>query len=67
MQELLANTYVSMMIAGALAGAATDISAFRSWKSFEEARAYDWRIASWRWFQGAGMGLIAAAGLGAMQ
>lgn len=63
MQEFIANPLVAGAVAGLIAGAASDISAFRSWKSFDEARQYSWNLAIWRWFQGAVFGVIAAAGL----
>lgn len=53
---------------GALSGFATaalvDFAAFRSWKSVQEARQYDWKIAGWRWFQGIVVGALMAAGFG---
>jgi hypothetical protein len=59
------NTLLKFALAGLLAGAATDISAFRTWKSVDEALAYNWKIALWRWFQGAVVGLM--IGLGVIQ
>lgn len=49
---------------GALVAAAVDFGAFKKWKSFDDALAYDWRLAAWRWFQGAVIGLVAGFGLG---
>jgi hypothetical protein len=51
-------------ISGALAAASVDINAFRQWKSFDDAAAYDWKKAAFRWMQGAIVGFLAAAGLG---
>lgn len=47
---------------GFLIAAWIDYKAFRSWKSFDEAKKYAWRIAVWRWFQGAVVGAVAALG-----
>ena len=63
MQEILANPYVIGMITGVVSAATVDVVAFRSWKSFDDAKTYSWNIAGWRWFQGAVSGLLAAAGL----
>jgi len=53
---------------GALTGlggaAKADWDAFRSWKSFQDARRYNWGIAAWRWFQGAAIGAMGASALG---
>jgi len=53
---------------GALGGwagaAAVDYHAFRSWKRIDEARAYDWSTAIFRWVQGAISGALTSAGIG---
>lgn len=49
---------------GVVTAAAVDIAAFRSWKSFDECRAYDWKVAAWRWFQGAVIGGMTGFGFG---
>ena len=51
-------------LSGVLVAASADIKAFRSWKSYEEARTYDWRVAAWSWFQGAVVGVLAYYGVG---
>lgn len=51
-------------LAGVLVAATQDIQSFRAWKSYEEARAYNWRLAAWRWAQGAVLGVLANYGLG---
>jgi len=53
-------------LTGALAAAAVDVHNFRAWKSFDEARTYDWEIAAWRWGQGALYGALAEAGIGSV-
>lgn len=55
---------VAGAISGLMAAAVVDLHAFRSWHSFQDARAYDWGVASWRWFQGAITGALAALGMG---
>ena len=48
------------LIHGAMLGwgvaARLDYVAFKSWKSADEAWKYDWKLAAWRWFQGAVIG-----------
>ena len=61
--EMFAHPLVAGALTGVFSAAAVDIAAFRSWKSYEEAITYDWRIAAWRWFQGAVVGALAAAGI----
>lgn len=50
----------------AIVGVATamviDFQAFRSWKSFQQFREYDWTLAVWRWSQGAVIGAVGAIG-----
>ena len=62
--SLLSHPLVQGVVTGILSAASVDFVAFRSWKSFSEAYAYDWPIAFWRWSQGAVVGFVAAAGLG---
>jgi len=59
----LNNVYIAGALSGLLAAAVVDVSAFRSWKSVDEAMAYDWTTAAWRWFQGAVSGALMAAGV----
>lgn len=53
---------------GALTGwavaAKTDYAAFVGWKSIQDALAYDWKVALWRWFQGAVIGAVSVTGFG---
>jgi len=51
-------------LTGVLAAAAVDVQAFRAWRSMEEFAAYDWRLAAFRWGQGAVLGVLSALGLG---
>jgi methyl coenzyme M reductase beta subunit len=66
MQALITNKYVAGAIAGLVAAAIIDIQAFRAWQSVQDAIAYDWRLAAWRWLQGAVSGALMAAGLSGM-
>jgi len=59
----LNNVYVAGALSGLLAAAVVDIGAFRAWKNVNEAMAYDWKTAAWRWFQGAVSGALMAAGV----
>ena len=51
-------------LAGALGAAAVDLAAARKWKSFDEAQAYDWRLAAFRVGYGAITGMCSVVGLG---
>ena len=55
------------LAAGAACGVASaamiDFAAFRSWKKWDDALVYDWRTASFRWVQGAVVGMVTALGL----
>lgn len=64
MNEILTNVYVVGFVKGMIVGGSVDLAAFRSWKSFDEAAAYDWHIAAWRVFQGGVVGLLVTLGLG---
>ena len=66
MFEFLAFPLVRAAVAGALAAAAIDFAAFRQWKSFDEITQYDWKLALFRWAQGAVIGAISALGLGSL-
>ena len=60
------STFVHGAIAGWFGAAAVDFSAFRSWKSAQEAITYNWGLAAWRWLQGAVVGGVTALGYGAI-
>lgn len=64
METLLANPLLNGAVTGLLAAASVDFAAFRAWKSFDDAKTYDWSVALFRWVQGAIVGVVAAAGLG---
>lgn len=53
-------------LAGILTAARVDYDAFTTWHSFKDAEGYSWGIAAWRWFQGAVIGGVTAAGLGGL-
>ena len=53
MTELLQTPFIAGAMAGLTAAAVVDFGAFRSFKSLDDALAYDWKLAAWRWFQGA--------------
>ena len=38
--------------------AKVDYEAFQGWQSQDDALAYDWRIARWRWFQAVMRGVV---------
>ena len=44
--------------AGFVAAAVVDFGAFRSFKSLDEALAYNWKLAAFRWFQGVVSGAL---------
>ena len=66
-QTILASPFVQGALSGLLAAALVDFGAFREWKSFDDFRVYGWRLAAWRWFQGAVVGVVTAAGIGVAQ
>lgn len=53
-------------LAGLVAAMVVDYNAFRSWKSLDEARTYDWGLALRRWLQGLTTGALSAFGLGTL-
>ena len=54
---------VTAAVIGGIAGAARqDWEAFQTWQSESEAKAYDWKLARWRWFKGALTGLVFGLG-----
>lgn len=63
MQEFLSHPVVQMGLAGVLSAAAIDFAEFRKWKRWEDAATYDWRVATFRWFQGGFVGFISGWGL----
>lgn len=62
--DLLQSSLFKGALAGLLSAALVDFAAFRSWKSFDDLKTYQWRTALFRWGQGAVVGLVTAAGLG---
>jgi len=64
--DWLSNPIVQGAIAGAIAAASVDLSAFRAWKRWNDILSYDWRVATFRWFQGAVLGALGVAGVGAV-
>lgn len=60
MSQTLTLAVLKGAVSGALAAAAVDAQAFRSWHSFDDAVRYDWKLAAWRWAQGAVTGAVAA-------
>lgn len=44
----------------------TDLLAFRRWKSWHDVARYSWSTATFRWAQGASVGLLTGLGLGQM-
>lgn len=53
-------------IAGSLTAAAIDFKAFRTWKTWHDVATYSWSTATFRWCQGAIVGMCAAAGFQAL-
>jgi len=66
MTKFVAHPIVQGAIAGLLTAAAVDIQAFRAWTSYEEARRYNYKLAIFRWAQGAFLGAVTAAGIGGL-
>jgi len=66
MTEYLTHPIVNGAMAGFVSAALIDVAAFRKWSNVDEALAYQWKIALWRWAQGFVYGGLTAAGLGAI-
>ena len=64
--DWLHHPIVKGALSGALAAASVDLAAFRAWKNVHDALTYQWSTAAFRWFQGAVLGALASAGLGAL-
>jgi hypothetical protein len=62
-QEFLRQPLVQAVIGGVIVAAVEDIAAFRRFESFDEAKAYRWDIALWRWFRGGTVGLLTGLGI----
>lgn len=65
LQAYLAFPLVQSILTGLVTAASVDLAAFRAWKSWDDAATYDWKTASWRWVQGAVIGLLTGLGFGA--
>lgn len=63
LHEVWHTAYVQGALTGALSAAWIDFVAFKSWKSFDDVWRYDWRLAAFRWTQGAVTGAVAALGV----
>lgn len=50
-------------ISGLLTAGAVDFQAFRNFKCWHDAAAYNWGTALFRWAQGAIMGAVTGAGI----
>lgn len=57
---LFAHPVMHGAVRGAIIAGGFDLSVFRSWKRWDDAAAYDWNVATWRWFQGAIIGALEA-------
>lgn len=66
MQNFLKHPVVAGAVSGLVGAMLVDYSEFRKWKNLDDAVAYDWATASWRWFQGLVGGALAALGYGAV-
>lgn len=60
--RILTNPYVIGALSGWATAARVDYAAFKSWHSASDAWAYDWKIATWRWLQGAVIGAVGVGG-----
>jgi len=60
------QSVVSAVLAGILVATLADRKAFASFKSFDDAASYNWKLTAWRAFQGAVIGLGSAVGIGFM-
>lgn len=60
------HLFMALMGAGTgfASAAKTDFDAFKSFKSVEEFASYSWKLAAWRWLQGAFIGAVTASPFG---
>lgn len=66
LNELLHTPAGIGAIGGVLSAARVDYAAFRSWDEWTDVVSYSWRLASWRWFQGALIGALGVLGFDAV-
>ncbi len=59
---MMNNAIVVGAVAGFLAAARVDFAAFKAFKSIDDVYAYDWKIAAFRWAQGAAIGALSGLG-----
>lgn len=62
--NLWREPHVRGAIGGALIAARIDYLAFQAMKDPAQFVAYNWKIAAWRWFQGAVIGAVSVDYLG---
>lgn len=55
---------VAGMCSGAIGAARADFHAYTTMRTPDEFRAYNWRVARFRWMQGAILGFVSGLGLG---
>lgn len=60
--SLLHNPVAIGIAVGVLSAAKVDYAAFKSWQCFHDAAVYNWRLASFRWLQGAIVGAVTGFG-----
>lgn len=67
---LLAHPILTMAVVTAINGIGVamriDYDTFSKWNTWREAHDYDWSRATFRWFQGAVMGVVGGGALGAL-
>ena len=56
--RLLQSPFVYAVGVSLWSAAKVDYEAFQGWQSQDDALAYDWRIARWRWFQAVMRGVV---------
>lgn len=56
------NAYIRGAISGILVAARVDYLAFKAMQDPAAILAYNWKIAAWRWFQGAVIGVVSVSG-----
>lgn len=62
----LQRPIVAAAVAGAISAAVVDYGAFRSWKSFDDLKTFNFKMALFRWIQGAVTGAIGASSYSAL-
>ena len=57
------KTIAQGALAGFLSALVVDILSFKKWHTWSDVESFDWRVATFRWFQGVVTGALTGAGI----